>query len=264
MGAQQNNGLGHTFDAVPQAYDRFRPAYVDELYRDLLALHPLDGTCRALEIGAGTGQATEPILRTGCAVTALEPGANLAAFLAAKFAEDSGLSVKICRFEDFSAPSGSYDLIYSATAFHWVDPDTGYSRAFDLLKPGGLFARFANHPFPAADDPALFEAIQTLYGAYYGRERAPERGSEEEMAKNLARLPEGYGFVRTGWKLYHRTRTLSPEEYVGLLGTYSDHLALEPARREAFFSGIRAAIEAHGDRIAIRDTIDLEFAVKPE
>ena len=73
---QVNNGFGHTFDSVTADYDRWRPDYPAALYRDLLALCPLNEASRALEIGIGTGQATRPILETGCAVTAVEPGAT--------------------------------------------------------------------------------------------------------------------------------------------------------------------------------------------
>ena len=134
---QVNNGFGHTFDSVTADYDRWRPDYPAALYRDLLALCPLNEASRALEIGIGTGQATRPILETGCAVTAVEPGAQLTQFVRAKFAEYPRFQAENTRFEDFSADPGSFDLVYAATAFHWVDPEVGYPKVMALLKPGG-------------------------------------------------------------------------------------------------------------------------------
>lgn len=46
---------------------------------------------------------------------------------------------QVCSFEDF-AESGPFDLIVSATAFHWVDPSIGLAKAARLLRPGGWLA----------------------------------------------------------------------------------------------------------------------------
>ena len=48
-----------------------------------------------------------------------------------------------------------------------------------------------------------------------------------------------------------------------LLGTYSDHIAIEESERKIFFAKIEAAIERHGGTITINDTLDLELARKP-
>ena len=41
------------------------------------------------------------------------------------------------RFESVQLPPASFDLVVSATAFHWVDPAVGISKAAQLLRPGG-------------------------------------------------------------------------------------------------------------------------------
>lgn len=262
MHVQINNGFGHTFDSVVADYDRWRPDYPAELYRDIFALCPLNADSRALEIGIGTGQATRPVLETGCAVTAVEPGAQLARFAARKFADYARFEAVNIRFEDFAAAPGSFDLVYAATAFHWIDERAGYPKVLALLKPGGAFARFANHPHPGSED-ALGQAIQAVY-AKYGRPARAPAGFGEAEAEALARLPEKYGFQRTSHRLYFRVRRFSAEEYTGLLNTYSDNLAMEPAARERFYADIREAIARFGGTITIHDTIDLELAVKPE
>ncbi len=48
-----------------------------------------------------------------------------------------------------------------------------------------------------------------------------------------------------------------------LLGTYSDHIAIDKNIRQEFFSKISEAINAHGGSIKIHDTIDLELSRKP-
>jgi len=75
-----------TFNEVPAEYDRLRPRYTDALFQDVIAFSALDATKKALEIGIGTGQATEPFLKTGCALTAVEIGDRLAEYSRKKFA----------------------------------------------------------------------------------------------------------------------------------------------------------------------------------
>ena len=67
------------FDSVPEAFDRWRPRYCDELFDCVAARAALGPGKRSLEIGPGIGQATEFALRTGADCTAVELGANLAA-----------------------------------------------------------------------------------------------------------------------------------------------------------------------------------------
>jgi hypothetical protein len=55
------------FDAIPKEFDKWRPRYCDGLFADIIELAKLDSSKTVLEIGPGTGQATEPILKTGCA-----------------------------------------------------------------------------------------------------------------------------------------------------------------------------------------------------
>lgn len=48
-----------------------------------------------------------------------------------------------------------------------------------------------------------------------------------------------------------------------LLGTYSDHIALEENTRKNFFSEMESVIDDFGGKVTVYDTIDLELARKP-
>ena len=260
--------LGWTFDTVAPSYEKLRPGYVDALYRAIFDYIPVCGDSEVLEIGIGGGQATLPLLRTGCRLTAVEYGENLAALCREKFKAFPGFSVVTNRFEDAALAPGAFDLVFSASAFHWVPEEIGYPKVFSLLKPGGAFARFANHPFPDKGRPALAEEIQRIYADYYykyhaDRKPEPPRECDEAQARQRAQIAEKHGFVDIRWALFHRTRTFSAREYVALLGTYSDHIAIERTVREAFFSAIERAIDAHGGAFTLYDTLDLQLARKP-
>ncbi|MBQ2785545.1 MAG: hypothetical protein IJF02_03485 [Oscillospiraceae bacterium] len=111
-----------------------------------------------------------------------------------------------------------------------------------MLKSGGVFARFANHPFRDKGNPALSEDVDRIYKEYYYKyhNRKQETPCEytERQAKQRAQIAEKYGFVDIRYALFLRTRTFTAKEYGTLLGTYSDHIAIEEAIRNVFFSKI--------------------------
>ena len=75
-------------------------------------------------------------------------------------------------------------------------------------------------------------------------------------------IPEKYGFTDIKYFLFYRERVFTASEYTKLLGTYSDHIAIEENIRKEFFSKIEDAINRHGGTITISDTLDLELARK--
>lgn len=258
---QDTIDLKGSFDTASDLYEKLRPGYVDELYQKLFSWIPLGPVSKAVEVGPGAGQATLPILRTGCQVTAVEYGKNFSQLCREKFKDFPNFSVLNGKFEEASLEEGAYDLVYSATAFHWIPEEIGYAKAFSLLKSGGVFARFANHPTPNKENQALADEMDRLYEIYMHSSHPAEFG--EEDAKTLSQIPLQYGFSEVFYALYHRTRTFSAREYLSLLGTYSDHITLEEQRRKGLFEGIAQAIHRHGGTITLYDTIDLELARKP-
>ncbi|MBE5784031.1 MAG: class I SAM-dependent methyltransferase [Clostridiales bacterium] len=255
-------GLEGTFNTVCTKYDRWRPTYVKAVYDDIFKACPLNKASRALEVGIGTGQATSPILETGCQLTAVELGDQMAAFVREKFKEYPHFSVVHCPFQDYECQDNSFHLIYSASAFHWIPEEIGYQKVYHALKPGGVFARFANHPFKDKGREILHTEMQKVY-ARYGFPGPESQEYSEENARKRALIAEKYGFTDISYHLYRRTRTFTAAEYVQLLGTYSDHIALGE-KLLPFAAEIQSVIEAHGGVITLYDTIDLQLARKPE
>lgn len=91
-----------TFDTNAQGYAKMRPGYPDALYEAIFRILPLGKDSNTLEIGIGGGQATLPILKTGCRVTACDIGENFVRFANEKFSEHPFTAVK-CGFEEFEA-----------------------------------------------------------------------------------------------------------------------------------------------------------------
>ena len=274
-----------TFDNAALDYDASRPAYPEELYADILRYKAVGSDSRILEIGMGTGKAAAPFLAAGCIFTGIEPGGNLAALASERFGKFDNFSCLNLTLQDYDCPEDSYDLIYAATAFHWIPEEYGYKRVFELLKSGGAFARFAYHAGPDRGRETLAEQIQALYAKYMppkNRDRLPsETGSEEKVpcretkpagkhrefseqdAEALSVIPLKYGFVQTRYSLYHVTKDFTADEYMALLRTYPDHMALDEHCRKKLFEGIHSAILQNGGTITVYYSMDLELARKP-
>lgn len=155
-------GLEWTFDTVASAYEKLRPGYVKELYRTLFDYISINENSNVVEVGSGGGQATAPILSTGCQLTAVEYGKQFSELLKEKFQEYPKFSVITGKFEDTPFDHNAFDLVFSASAFHWVPEKIGYEKVFSMLKSGGVFARFANHPYRDKGNPALSQAIDCV------------------------------------------------------------------------------------------------------
>lgn len=264
----ENRGLEWTFDTAVPVYDKMRPGYSEELYKAIFSYIPIGRESRAIEIGIGSGQATGPMLQTGCRLTAVEYGQRLSEMCREKFKAYDGFSIINDRFENAGFQDEGYDLVFSATAFHWIKEEVGYPKIYALLKKGGAFAQFANHPYRDKGNPVLSEEIDRLYGKYYyayhkDRVQKPQEEFGESQAKQRAETAAKYGFEDIRYHLFYRTRRFSAEEYTMLLGTYSDHIAIEESIRKEFFKEIERAIDRCGGSITIYDTMDLELARKP-
>ncbi len=259
-------GLEWTFDAVASTYEKIRPGYNDELYKMLFDYIPIDKPSNVVEIGIGGGQATLPVLKTGCKLTAVEYGEQFSALCRDKFREYPDFNVITNKFENVDFENDAYDLVYSASAFHWIPEEIGYKKVFAMLKKDGAFARFANHPYRDKGNPELSAAIDEVYDKYYNKYHNKKREIlteySEKQAADRAMIAEKYGFTDIRYALFYRERVFTAKEYIELLGTYSDHIAIEETIRMKFFSSIENAINEYGGTITIYDTIDLQLARK--
>jgi SAM-dependent methyltransferase len=131
---------GRLFNEVPEIYDRVRPGYPDELFADLVALTEIEAGASVLEVGCGTGQATRSLAALGYLVTAVEPGAGMAALARQRISSFDHVDVEISTFEEWDDRSRRFDVLVAASSWHWVDPSVGWPRAHDVLRPNGWIA----------------------------------------------------------------------------------------------------------------------------
>ena len=153
-----------TFEAAAASYDTARPDYPAELFDALVRLARLQPGDTLLEIGCATGKATRPLAELGFRIVCIELGTDLVAAARERLVKYAGVEVIRADFETWKAPADTpFDLVFAATAWHWLDPETRFQKAWDALRPGGHLAYWgATHVFPDGGDP-FFGEIQDVY-----------------------------------------------------------------------------------------------------
>jgi SAM-dependent methyltransferase len=241
--------LRQTFDEAADRYERARPAYPEQLFDDLVRLTGLAAGSELLEVGCGTGKATAPLARRGHRITALELGPRLADVARRELAVFPDVRVVNASFETWQPRAGAgFDLVYAATAWHWIDPSTRWRTAWQLLRPGGHLAFWAaTHVFPAGGDP-FFGEIQTVYDEI-GEGLPADVGQPRpgELSDDRAEIEDTGLFEDVQVRQYDWEVRYDADSYIALLDTFSGHLAMDPAKREHLYRAIRAQLARRPD-----------------
>lgn len=237
--------LRETFDAVAASYESARPAYPAALYDDLVELAELEPGARLLEVGCGPGIATRPLLERGYRISCVELGERLAAEARRNLA---GLPVEIHvgAFETWPGEPGGFDLVYAATAWHWIDPDSRYRLAHAQLRSGGHVAFWsARHAFPVDADP-LFRELQPVYEEL-GEARVESWPLPEDVPDEAADIEASALFEDVRIRRYVWERRYTADEYLALLDTFSGHIAMGEAKRARLYGEIRRRLAERPD-----------------
>lgn len=232
-----NTQLKTTFNTAATLYEEVRPGYPEKLIQDVVDLSGLDDHSRILEIGCGTGKATQSFAERGYELVCLDIGADLIAVAQAKLKAFSNVSFVRAAFETWK-PNKKFDLVISATAFHWIDPEVRYLRVSEALGSKGFLAVFSNQH--ARKDEGFFAEVQDLYDRYYPR-------PIENRPTHATNFPGVEAFQDPIKRVYPWTRTYSSEQYIKLLNTYSDHIALPDKNKRLLYEGIVDLIETKYD-----------------
>jgi len=233
--------LRKTFGSVAEQYDRARPEYPQEIYDDLAELAALEPGSRVLEIGPGSGKATAELARRGYSVTGVELSPDLAE-IAARNVPDA--EIVVADFETWQPSEAGFDAVVAFTAFHWIAPELRYAKPARLLRAGGALAVVAGpHVLPPDGDPC-FSEVQDDYDTVVPHPdnrppRLPEQvegwAAEFEASGLFASVEERRRLVAL---------TYTADEFIDVLGTFSDNLALPEEQREELFRRIHARIAA--------------------
>lgn len=251
------------FGAGADRYDRLRPSYPPQLIADILTDTPTGPVRRVLDVGCGTGKVARLLRDAGRDVLGLEPDPRMAAVAA-----DHGVTVEVGYLERWDPAGRVWDLLTAGQSWHWVDPTAGPTKALEVLRPGGRLAAFWNRP---VHTPEMAAVLTDVYGRL-----APELnqvsnvlGRGEGVARRAqpaaaALTAAGFIDVRvTPGDTYDRVVTHTPQSWVELAATHSDHAVLDPTVREPLLAELAGRLAELGPTLAVHLQTDLLVAIRP-
>jgi SAM-dependent methyltransferase len=247
------------FDAAAIAYDAYRAGYPESLFDALAALVPERG--RVLEIGAGTGIASLPLARHGYRLTSLEPADAMAAIARPRLAPYPDAELVGATFEDWPGEPGSFDLMFAADAWHWIDQRSGPGRAADLLRPGGYLA-LAWHARTSLEPAAAEEDLLALVIRLVpdGAEWMRRTGDEGDVF--LPPIERSTRFEPIDRRRFPTREVVEGPALAGEFGTFSWVLALDPAAREALLRGIVELVDRQPGATVTRTMVNVLYLAR--
>jgi SAM-dependent methyltransferase len=234
--------IAESFGADTERYDRARPRYPDALVERIVAVSPGRDV---LDVGCGTGIEARQFQATGCRVLGVEPDARMA-----DFARRSGVEVEVATFEAWDGAGREFDAVVAGTAWHWVHPVAGATKAAKVLRPVGRLAMFW-HVFQLP--PEVAEAFAAVYqrvvpdSPFDFQSKRPALEVYQVMFTTAADgIREAGGFSepeqwRFDWE-HHYTR----DAWLDQMPTQGALTRLPPDKLTEVLEGVGTAIDAMG------------------
>jgi SAM-dependent methyltransferase len=262
--------LGEVFDSVAVDYDLVRRGYPTVLVDAAIVRGGLGSGSLVLEVGCGTGKLTELLAARQLSVDAVDPGPRMIEEAKRRVGVRDDVRFHVGRFEDVALPDKAFDAVFSATAFHWVDPLIGWAKAASHLGPGGLLALLAHMTVHDDRSAVADEGFHELL-----RKHAPTVAEGHPLARDLDAILAGAG-ERAGnvskvwdWVMGAGRRRLTnieaadlfedvevtshvttieetAHEFLAHFRTTSLYFEIDPAKRQAFEDDNQQLIEGLG------------------
>jgi SAM-dependent methyltransferase len=229
-----------SFGSIAEDYDELRPQAPHQAVDWLV---PTD--CEvAVDVGAGTGLFTRTLVGRVAQVIAVEPDARMRKVLMAR---SPGVRVVDGRGESIPLPEAAADAVFVSSAWHWMDHERALPEIGRVLRDGGRLGLI----WTSRDRE--MDWVRNL-------DRLPGQDtSEAESADRFRRrldfdLPEPRIFHNIARETFRFVRTMTVDNAVAMLGTYSRAIVASPDDRAQGLAQARAALQA---RFPGADTIDI-------
>ena len=233
------------FETAGERYERGRPEYPAPAIDWLVARLGAAGRpgARVLDIGAGTGKLTRPLLERGLRVIAVEPIAGMRATLERTASE---ADVRAGQAEALPLADAEVDAVVAGQAFHWFANATALREFARVLRPHGRLGVVWNRR--DLDQP-LQAAIGRLIAPY--RTGTPAHASDAWRAAFSPSAP----FAPVAEHRAAHGQTLDPDGLVDRVLSISFVAALPGPERRAVAAQVRAV--ASDARVELRYVTEL-------
>ncbi|MCP2342203.1 SAM-dependent methyltransferase [Actinomadura rupiterrae] len=191
-------------------------------------------------------------------MTGIEPGVEMAALARRRLAPFGNVSVETSRLEEWDDRCRRFDVLVAASAWHWVDPSTGWRRAHDVVRPGGWMALLGYVVVRRPGEPEVYAETADLHERYcpgnldWGH--PPLEGDVRATAEGWGPVedPGGlFGPPIVCW--YPMVQWFDGDGFADLLRSTSPYRRLDRDVREPLLDAVAERIRTRmGDRAARR------------
>jgi SAM-dependent methyltransferase len=242
--------VAESFGTDAERYDRTRPPYPDALVDRIVAASPGRDV---LDVGCGTGIEARQFQAAGCTVTGVDPDARMA-----EIARRSGVEVEVATFEAWDPAGRDFDAVIAGTAWHWVDPLAGASKAAHVLRPGGRLAPF-HHVFQpppevTAASAEVYRRVVPDSAFDFGARKSALDLYQPLFAKIADGIREAGGFGEPEQWRFDWECTYTRDQWLDQLPTLGALTQLPPDKLAQVLEGVGAAIDAMGGSFTMRYT----------
>lgn len=238
----QHRQVAESFGVDPERYDRTRERYPREMIEKIVDASPGRDV---VDVGCGTGIEARQFQAAGCTVLGVEPDVRMA-----DFARAAGVPVEVSTFEDWAPAGRTFDAVVAGTAWHWVDPVAGATKAARVLRPGGRLALFW-HVFQLPQDVA--DAFFTVYQRVVPDSPftvRPGMSAMDGYQALFAKATDGIrgvgGFSEPEQWRFDWERHYTRDEWLDQMPTQGSLTRLSPDQTSQVLAGVGAAIDGLG------------------
>jgi SAM-dependent methyltransferase len=229
-----------SFGSIAEDYDGLRPQPPREAVDWLVP-----SACEiAVDVGAGTGLFTRRLIGRAGQVIAVEPDERMRNVLAARSPDIRAIEG---RGESIPLPDASADAVFVSSAWHWMDRELTVPEIGRVLRDGGRLGLIWTSRDREVD------WVRDL-------DRLPRGDSADAHLADRFRqrlyfdLPEPQIFDNIEREIFRFERTMTLDDAVAMLGTYSRAIIASADDREQALADARAALQ---ERFPGVDTIDI-------
>jgi SAM-dependent methyltransferase len=229
-----------SFGSIAEDYDELRPQPPQQAVDWLV---PTD--CNVIvDVGAGTGLFTRALVGRAQQVIAVEPDERMRAVLTAR---SPGVRVVEGQGESIPLPDASADAVFVSSAWHWMDPERAVPEIGRVLRDGGRFGLLWTSRDREVDWVRNLDRLP-------GGDKEDAQFADRFRQRLHFELPEPQIFDNVAREVFRFARTMTIEDAVAMLGTYSRAIVASSDDRAQALADARTALE---ERFPGADTIDI-------
>lgn len=231
-----------SFGQDAEQYDRARPGYPASLIEDLLTGNPR----MVLDVGCGTGIASRLLADRGCQLVGVEPDPRMATVGRAY-----GLAVEEATFEQWEPGARRFDLLVSAQAWHWVDPEVGSAKAAVVLRPSARIGLFWNVGHPPRQLKGRLDEVYARLAPGLDKCSALLGNAGDRFETTAGALRSTGAFANVAVKSFTHAVRYTTNQWLDQLPSHSDHRSLPPDQRRLVLEAVGEAIDDEGGRFVM-------------